>query len=94
MTNGESGAPAAPTSPPAEVTPQATITPGTAILGTATIASLFSALWTNIVTGPNAGTVAYRWSDQFTIQAYYGDGSIIMFHGEARPSGGTTIALQ
>jgi hypothetical protein len=93
--NGEqsSSAPAAP-SPPAEVTPLATITPGTAIVGTATIASLFSALWTNIVAGPNAGAVAYRWSDQFTIQAYYADGSVMMFHGEARPSGGTTIALQ
>lgn len=83
----------APTESP-EVTPLATIVPGSAILGTATIASLFSALWTNVVLGPNAGAVAYRWSDQFTMQAYYADGSVMVFHGEARPSGGTTIALQ
>jgi hypothetical protein len=92
MTNGqESGL--APATQEAPAT-QATITPGTAIVGTSTIASLFSALWTNIVAGPNAGSVAYRWSDQFTIQAYYGDGTVLMFHGEARPSGGTTVALQ
>jgi len=91
MANDETSVPAA-ASPPASVAPAA-ITPGTAILGTATIASLFTALWANQVAGPNAGTLAYRWSDPFTIQAYYADGSIMMFHGEARACGGTTIAL-
>jgi hypothetical protein len=75
-----------------EVTPLA-VTPGTAILGTATIASLFSALWANIVPGPAAGTLAYQWSDPFTIQAFYADGSIMMFHGEARPVAPTVIKL-
>jgi hypothetical protein len=98
MTNGtdsfETTAPAesppADQPPPGELTPAA-VTPGTAIVGTATIASLFSALWANIVPGPAAGTIAYRWSDERTIQAFYGDGSIMTFTGEARPVAPTVI---
>jgi hypothetical protein len=86
----EPGQPAA-SEPKAETPQPQAITPGTAIVSTATIASLFSALWANIVPGPNAGAVAYRWSDPFTIQAYYADGSIMMFHGEARPIPPTVI---
>jgi hypothetical protein len=67
------------------------VTPGTAIVGTATIASLFTTLWANIVPGPAAGTVAYRWGDDRTIQAYYADGSLMTFTGEARPCQGTVI---
>jgi hypothetical protein len=89
---GSADAPAGQQQPPSpEVTPGA-VTPGTAIVGTATIASLFTTLWANIVVGPNAGTIAYRWGDDRTIQAYYADGSIMTFAGEARPAGGTTIA--
>jgi hypothetical protein len=52
-------------------------------------------IWT-ATTGPNAGSLNYRWSDDYggvrTIQAYYADGSIMTLVSEARPSGGTTFA--
>jgi len=88
--------PTAPAAPPAAPPPgptQLAVSPGTAILGTATIASLFTALWANQVPGPAAGALAYQWSDPFTIQAYYADGSIMTFKGEARPIVPTVIKL-
>lgn len=94
MANDESGAPAA-ESPPAEVTPLTAPVSGTSIVSTTTLAAIFPLIWT-ATTGPNAGSLNYRWSDDYggvrTIQAYYADGSIMTLVSEARPSGGTTFA--
>jgi hypothetical protein len=94
MANDEqSGAPAA-ESPPAEVMPAAAPVSGTAIVGTTTLAAIFPLIWT-ATPGPNAGALAYRWSDDYggvrTIQAYYADGTLMTLVSEARPAGGTTI---
>ena len=43
--------------------------PGTAVLGTATIDSLFTAMFATR-TG-DLGTPTYRWSDPFTVQAIF-----------------------
>lgn len=111
MSNGESGAPAAKSppaeskSPPAEsksppaqqagVEPLTAPVSGTTIVGTTTLAAIFPLIWTPTL-GPNAGAVAYRWSDDYggvrTIQAYYADGSLMTLVSEARGSGGTTFA--
>ena len=74
----------------AEVTPAA-ITPGTALAGTETIASLFTSIF---ATRANTqGSIAYLWSDAFTIMGKYTDGSCVMAHFEARPFSPTTIGL-
>jgi len=87
--------------PPAEAVPQEGVEPltapvsGSAIVGTTTLAAIFPLIWTPTL-GPNAGTVAYRWSDDYggvrTIQAYYADGSYMNLVSEARAAGGTTFA--
>jgi len=68
---------------------------GSAIVGTTTLAAIFPLIWTPTA-GPNAGTLAYRWSDDYggvrTIQAYYADGSYMNLVSEARAAGGTTFA--
>ena len=87
--------------PPPEAAPQegvevqsAPVT-GTAIVGTTTLAAIFPLIWTPTL-GPNAGTVAYKWTDDYggvrTIQAYYADGSYMNLVSEARAAGGTTFA--
>jgi hypothetical protein len=111
MTTAQSGAPAAShppaeaKSPPAEskgppaqqpgVEPLTAPVSGTVIVGTTTLAAIFPLIWTPTL-GPNAGAVAYRWSDDYggvrTIQAYYADGSLMTLVSEARGSGGTTFA--
>jgi len=92
---------AAQESPPAEVAPQEGVevqsapASGSAIVGTTTLAAIFPLIWTP-TPGPNAGTLNYRWSDDYggvrTIQAYYADGSIMTLVSEARAAGGTTFA--
>jgi hypothetical protein len=84
--------------PPAQqagVEPLTAPVSGTTIVGTTTLAAIFPLIWTPTL-GPNAGAVAYRWSDDYggvrTIQAYYADGSMMTLVSEARGSGGTTFA--
>ena len=74
-------APAAAEAPPT-VTPTA-ITPGTAILSTATIDSLFTALFATR-TNTSGSISAYLWSDPVTVMGVYTDGSCVMAHFEAR----------
>jgi hypothetical protein len=101
----ESKSPPATEKPPAEskgppaqqagVQPLTAPVSGTTIVGTTTLAAIFPLIWTPTL-GPNAGAVAYRWSDDYggvrTIQAYYADGSLMTLVSEARGSGGTTFA--
>lgn len=65
-----------------EVTPEA-ITPGTAILATATIDSLFVALFANR-SAPVNGTATYLWSTPNVVQGKYPDGSMVFATFEAR----------
>jgi hypothetical protein len=64
------------------VTPEA-ITPGTAILATATIDSLFTALFANRSAAVN-GTATYIWATDNVVQGYYPDGSMVQARFEAR----------
>ena len=88
MSNGEeTQAPAA--EPSAETPTQQAVTPGTAVVSTATIDSLFTAIF---ATRANTqGTIAYQWSTTNDLQGKYTDGSMVTAHFEARPIPPTVI---
>ena len=89
MANGEQESAPAAEEQSAETPTQQAVSPGTAVVSTATIDSLFTAIF---ATRANTqGTIAYQWSTTNDLQGKYTDGSMVTAHFEARPVPPTVI---